>query len=297
MHLNPLTTKLIGYISFKPETTLHIGVGGWGVVREIIKINGEKTIIPNSSWKGVFRQIAENIAKKLNLKGLEKIAVESYIEKDEGVTYDIKDSRLLKDFTKTLRGEGNFFGYTQENLIEFLRHLDYGQAEIKALSEDTTEAKRALTNIIAMHCPIGRLFGNTTIAGKLRFLDTIISYTPHLKPGIGIDRSSNTVKEDQLYFLECASIDSSIPLRLIADNLEPKKTDSMLFGTILEYVEKLGLQIGARKSVGLGALKMIDAQFHLVELARDNGGCGLANPFKYGKKMTLQQLVGWLRYE
>ena len=297
MHLNPLTTKLVGYITFEPETTLHIGIGEWGVRREIMRIGEGKAVIPASSWKGAFRQIGENIAKTQTFCGLEMIAVKSYVEGERGITYDINDSKLVEDFIKALKGESGFFELTHEDLTKLLQKLDYNQAEINILVEDSKKAKAALANIIALYCPIGKLFGNTVIAGKLRFLDTIFQYKPHLKPGVGIDRSSGTVKENQLYFLEAASIDSNIILKLIADNLEPQTSDSKLFAATLKYIEKVGLQLGARKSTGMGSLRMAGAEFYFVELTKDNGGSGLANPFKYGNKMNLQQLLSYLGFD
>jgi len=298
MHLNSLTTKLVGCIAFKPEATLHIGVGGWGVRRGILKTSDGRIIIPGSSWKGVFRQIGEKIAKTLSLQGLEKVAVDSYVENDRGITYEIKDENLEK-FVKSLKGEDNFFGLTQVEITKLLRQLDYTQDEIKTIAEDDKEqrkkeAEEALGKILALYCPIVRLFGNTTIAGKLRFLDTITPSILHMKPGVGIDRRSGTAKGDQLYFLEAASVDNNILLRFIADNIEPRKPDSVLLGSILKYIEKLGLQIGARKSTGMGDLTMVEAEFYLVKLSKDKDGSGLANPFKFGNKMGLEQFLAWL---
>jgi CRISPR/Cas system CSM-associated protein Csm3 (group 7 of RAMP superfamily) len=303
-HLNPLTTKVVGRILFKPEATLHIGIGGWGVRREILKTSDGRLIIPASTWKGAFRQIGEKVAKKLPLQGLEKIAVDGYIENDKGITYEIKDEDREK-FVKALRGEGGFFGLTKSEITQLLLQLDYTQDEIEKIVKEGEEGKEqeegqkkdaeeALGKILALYCPITRLFGNTTIAGKLRFIDTITPFTLHIKPGVGIDRRSGTAKEDQLYFLEAASVDSNITLRFVADNIEPHKTDSTLLGSILKYVEKLGLQIGARKSTGMGDLTMVKTEFYLVELSKDREGKGLANPLKFGNKMNLKQFLEWL---
>jgi CRISPR/Cas system CSM-associated protein Csm3 (group 7 of RAMP superfamily) len=311
-HLNPITTKVVGRVVFKPEATLHIGIGGWGVRREILKTSDRRLIIPASTWKGAFRQIGEKIAKKLPLQGLEKIAVDGYVENEKGITYEIKDEAHEK-FVKALRGEGVFFGLTKSDITKLLLQLDYTQDEIEKIVKEDEEGKEqgegwkkdaeealgkeALGKILTLYCPITRLFGNTTIAGKLRFIDTITPSTLHIKPGVGIDRRSGTAKEDQLYFLEAASVDSNITLRFVADNIEPRKTDSILLGSILNYVEKLGLQIGARKSTGMGDLTMVEAEFYLVELSKDKEGKGLANPFKFGNKMDLKQFLAWLGTE
>jgi CRISPR/Cas system CSM-associated protein Csm3 (group 7 of RAMP superfamily) len=303
-HLNPLTTKLAGRILFKPEATLHIGIGGWGVRREILKTSDGRIIIPASTWKGAFRQIGEKVAKNLPLQGLEKIAVDGYLENDKGITYKIEGEDREK-FVKALRGEGDFFGLTKSDIAKLLLQLDYTQDEIEKIVKEGEEgeeqeegrkkgAEEALGKILALYCPITRLFGNTTIAGKLRFIDTITPFTLHIKPGVGIDRRSGTAKEDQLYFIEAASVDSNITLRFVADNIEPRKTDSILLGSILKYVEKLGLQIGARKSTGMGDLTMVEAEFYLVKLSEDKEGKGLANPFKFGNKMGLKQFLAWL---
>jgi len=298
MHLNPLTTKLIGCIAFKPEATLHIGTGGWGVRREILKTSNGRIVIPASTWKGAFRQIGEKVAKTLSLHGLEKLAADSYVENDRGITYKIKDEYLEK-FVKALRGEGDFFGLTKAEITRLLQQLDYTQDEVEKIEKDDKglrkkEAEEALGKILALYCPIVRLFGNITVTGKLKFLDTITPYTLYMKPGVGIDRRSGTAKEDQLYYLEAAYVNSNILLRFIADNIEPRKPDAILLGSILQYVEKLGLQIGARKSTGIGCLTMTEAKFYLVELSKDKDGSGLANPFKFGNKMDFKQLLAWL---
>ena len=303
MHLNLLTTKLIGCIAFKPETTLHIGIGGWGVRKEILKTSDGRIIIPASTWKGAFRQIGEKVAKTLSLQGLERLAVDGYIENDRGITYKIEDEDREK-FIKALRSEGDFFGLTKSDITKLLQQLDYTQDEIEKIAKEEDrereeeqrkkDAEEALGKILALYCPITRLFGNTTIAGKLRFIDTITPSTLYIKPGVGIDRRSGTAKEDQLYFIETASVDRNITLRFVADNIEPHKTDSILLGSILKYVEKLGLQIGARKSTGMGDLTMVKTEFYLVELSKDREGKGLANPLKFGNKMNLKQFLEWL---
>jgi len=109
-----------------------------------------------------------------------------------------------------------------------------------------------------LECPICRLFGSKYLAAKLRLSDAISARKTDLeiRPGIGIDRMTQTTKKNILYEVETLPTDVLFHLTLIADNVD--KQEGLLLAILLEELTNTDfegiLQFGGRKSVGYGSL-------------------------------------------
>lgn len=269
MHLNPLYRKLVGKIVFRVETPLSVGVGGEEMFRQVLRV-GDRVVIPATTWKGAFRSIAERLAKSMELQGVEGLAVKLYRETEKGIIYrptdhDSEWERFLSEFKNILSNQEvqtPGYGLDHEEVTRFLNDM--------YVAQDQEDIKDKAERYLAYNCPIGRLFGNHVLAGKVRFIDTVLEIKQtHLRPGIGMDRPAGKVKEGLLYYIESIPSGTEITLRFVADNLLPRKTDTKLFDNTLEYIRVLGIQIGARKSAGMGLLKVIDIQKQEIDLKSD----------------------------
>jgi len=301
VHLNPLDFKIVGMLNFKVSSSLHVGGGGEEVRREFLRLPTGELVIPSSTWKGAFRNLSEQLARNNKFSGIAALAAELYSEGRGGVTYRSdreKFDEFTRTFVETLRGNVST-GIDHKELVSTMMELGYTRQELKEVVEkgiDTRDgmARKMAEDYLAIHCPIGRLYGNLTIAGKVRFLDTIFKAATHFRPGVGIERSSNKVKENLLYFIEAVSSGTLLKLTFIADNLVPKTDDSKLFANTLETIGFMGLSIGGRKSAGMGELKLINSNFYVVDLRKDET-LAIGNPFKKANKFDWESFTSWLR--
>jgi CRISPR/Cas system CSM-associated protein Csm3 (group 7 of RAMP superfamily) len=276
LHLNPLHRKLLVKFIFEAETPVSVGVGGEEVLRQVLRI-GHWIVIPSTTWKGAFRAIAERLAKTMELDGLERLAVKLYRETQKRIVYTPRDTdqdweTYLSEFKSVVNGnpiQNPQYVLKPQEVTQFLNDVYVDIEEVKKAKDGY---EKMAEGYLAYNCPIGRLFGNHVLAGKVRFMDTIIDVKQtHFRPGIGIDRRTGKVREGILYYIESIPTKTEIPLALIADNLVPGENDTVLFRLTLDYVEKIGLQIGAGKSRGLGLLmlKKYDKKVE-IELKKEN---------------------------
>lgn len=296
LHINPLINKTVGMLSFELASPVNIGSGEVGIVRDFLRLPDGRLLIPASTWKGAFRRLTELIAKNTNFKDVAGLAVKLYKESQAGITYT-GDKEELERFVKIFQEK-----LKEESVREILLDIGYSVEEIVEAQKGTKRGslilRRAVEDFIAVHCPIGRLYGNRVLAGKIRFTDNLIKLDGekvniHTRPGTGIDRRSGKVKEGVLYFINTLPPGLEIKLTLIADNMVPGEPDSKLFASTLKAVSVMGVSLGARKSAGMGYMNLKDAVFYVVDLPNDKD-LAIGNPFKKAGKMALEEFIKWL---
>lgn len=275
MHLNPLHRKLLVKFIFEAETPVSVGIGGEEVLRQVLRI-GHWIVIPSTTWKGAFRAIAEKLAKTMELNGLERLAVKLYRETQKGIVYTPQDTdqdweTYLSEFKSVVNGnpiQNPQYVLKPQEVTQFLNDIYVDIEEVKKAKDGY---EKMAEGYLAYNCPIGRLFGNHVLAGKVRFMDTIIDVKQtHFRPGIGIDRRTAKVREGILYYIESIPSQTEISLRIVADNLVSGETDTTLFNNTLDYIQKLGLQIGTRKTAGMGLLSLKNIQKIDLDLKSDS---------------------------
>jgi len=275
LHLNPLHRKLLVKFIFEAETPVSVGIGGEEVLRQVLRI-GHWIVIPSTTWKGAFRAIAEKLAKTMELNGLERLAVKLYRETQKGIVYTPQDTdqdweTYLSEFKSVVNGnpiQNPQYVLKPQDVTQFLNDVYVDIEEVKKAKDGY---EKMAEGYLAYNCPIGRLFGNHVLAGKVRFMDTIIDVKQtHFRPGIGIDRRTAKVREGILYYTESIPSKTEISLRIVADNLVSGETDTTLFNNTLDYIQKLGLQIGTRKTAGMGLLSLKNIQKIDLDLKSDS---------------------------
>lgn len=297
--LEVMKTKVIGILEFKAVSPINVGVGSEGVVRESIMIP-EGLVIPSSTWKGAFRNISEQIAKQMEFGGIARLAVELY---SEGGTKYRRDGgkfeRYLKEFFEVLQGsKSDLIPDNKDQIESLLGELGYSAEEIRKVKRDEVdrEALAAMAEeYLALHCPIGKLYGNKVTAGKVRFFDSIVNANPEIRAGTGIDRKSGKVQEKHLYFIKVIP-KRDIRLTMIADNLLQGEEDAKLFAYTLKMIKTLGISIGSRKSSGLGFLEIKNGKFYVLDLEEDGKTMDLkiGNVFKKISPIDLEEFLKWL---
>jgi CRISPR/Cas system CSM-associated protein Csm3 (group 7 of RAMP superfamily) len=260
---------------FEAETPVSVGSGGEEVLRQVLRI-GHWIVIPSTTWKGAFRAIAERLAKTMELDGLERLAVKLYRETQKRIVYTPRDTdqdweTYLSEFKSVVNGnpiQNPQYVLKPQEVTQFLNDVYVDIEEVKKAKDGY---EKMAERYLAYNCPIGRLFGNQVLAGKVRFMDTIIDVKQtHFRPGIGIDRKTGKVREGILYYIESIPSKTEISLRIVADNLMTGGTDTTLFNNTLDYIQKLGLQIGTRKTAGMGLLSLKNIQKIDLDLKSDS---------------------------
>jgi len=303
LHLNPMAVKTVGILEFQTDSPVHVGVGGEEVVRELIRLSSGELVIPSSTWKGSFRYLSEQIAKQMEFKGISSLSVKLYSETKSGIEYRGSSKELREEFNNFV---SEFVKVIKaEELKNLFMQLGYNDLELRDVENKGIQARSGLAykmaeDYLAVNCPLGRLYGNKVFAGKLRFCDSVVSTKSgkvvERKPGVGMDRRSGKVMENLLYFTETITKDILIKLIIVADNLLKGQEDSKIFGSTLKTIKTLGLQIGGRKSTGLGNLRIIDGKFYMLNLEEDykEKRFAIGNPLKKLKSFSIDEYADWL---
>jgi len=235
---------------FDVKSCIRIGTGG--AKREaflpVLKISyGEKycPVIPESSWRGALRKIGEIVAKssiKQPKDFKEKILLSHY-EPEEGPIEHL--------IVKQIKEEN-------EKNIEKLAEYDI----VERFVPTREEAKNALEPMITYLCPICRLWGGPGTRSRIILEDTILQeYKPYTRTHVGINRSTRTREEGQLYTPEYVYI-KQLTLHLTVYNIKPKTIEAKILAGTLNWLTKLGLSIGSSKSRGVGHLTLNNEKSH-----------------------------------
>ena len=116
-------------------------------------------------------------------------------------------------------------------------------------------------------CVICRLFGSTELASHLTVFDAVPLEKPSqiYRTGISIDRDFAAVRPGVLYQEEFVAPNTSWRLQIRLFNVEFPPTGEDKRAELLDQILKtwrvLGLQLGARKSVGAGLTKLVQCRW------------------------------------
>lgn len=282
--------KFVGVLNFKARGPIHVGYSKEANVLYALKLPNGDLVVPASTWKGVLRSLAEKLAPSLQMSDIERLALEKVgrAQTPQEARENVKE--LLKDFERALEGKQSKL-FDQKDVEEKLLGLGYDMQQIE-------DKNWALVQYLSLYCPVGRLFGSYSLAGGLKFLDTVIGPGFQRRPGVGINRRSGTVQENVLYFVETGEAYAKVPLVMVGEVEARGSAPARLLASVLEAVAEVGIGVGGRKSTGLGLLELESSGFHAFEPGKDGDerGTMLVNP-RAATKMDLMTFIGWLRGE
>ena len=330
LHLAMLESRLVVELHLRTEGALLPGKGvepgtplKMALKVRLPGVGEEVPVLLATSLKGALRGLSERIAKSshdafADLEAEEK-ALRWHHEPEggpirhapeEGV-FEEKDLRRLLDVLgiSSLGPEEALrlaiaLGMTPEDARELsdkvlksgtLGSLNLANERARVLVSDLVE--RAL----AVFCPICRLYGSPSLAAKLRLVDAlpVSSTCTAMRIHVGIDRRSLTSAENILYQEEVVEPGAVFRAYLIADNVKPGTPEAKLLASTLEFIRRLGLQVGGSKSRGLGLLRVDEeaSRAWFCDFTEARGSLALEmllDPRK-GHKMKLEELVEFLR--
>lgn len=222
---------------FKPVSPLLIGGIREGVKTYFLEERGEK-IIPFSSWKGAFKRVSELVAKSYN----DPILKSHINDGHENPPRDEAEKIAEKVCEKSCKGSE-------------LKKTEYGFLFSAGRSYNKEEVVDLISKFLAYkQCPIEGIYGSELFAGKVVFSDSLISSSTLIElTRTTIDRKTWTVKERHLYTEELLFPDK-IEVKVLLRN--PNDREIKLWKETLDFIEKLGLQIGNGKSKGQGLLNL-----------------------------------------
>jgi len=225
-HIECLKNRAILELRFNVLEPISIAMYNEGNIRKIVGYtrDGKFTpFIPSESIKGVLRSIARKI----------------FINMENGFDCN-KDSKGIKHNINT-----------NLNIDDYLKAI-YSEDQLRELDED---AKKDI--YLALNkCYVCRLFGSNMVTGKLIITDMIINGDVYNYTSTAINRRKRIAKEDNLFTVEYV-VPDNLMLTIIADNIEKDK-EGRLLAAILDYMIKLGIEIGGLKSRGHGLIKLDD---------------------------------------
>jgi len=122
-------------------------------------------------------------------------------------------------------------------------------------------------------CVVCGIFGNTQVASHVRvydaFPDSESEPSKGIKTGIGIDREFQAVKPGVFYTEEFVEPGCKWKFRMDIINIEyPGEGDerSRYLRELLNALRTVGLQVGARRSVGMGLVKLVNATYRTYSI-------------------------------
>jgi len=202
----------------EPESALHIGSGMPGSETDAAFVRDAKgPYIPGSSLRGVMRSTIERILQALgNERGCVLFATDSH-----ATCLSAMDEKRRK---KALEGK------TEEQVLELLA----GEGQ----------------------CDVCRLFGSVVLASKLRISDGRPRSNPEMnrRDGVGIDRDTETAREKIKFDFETLERGTVFTFQMQLENAT--REDFALLGILLTEMTVSGIDVGGKKSRGLGRCKL-----------------------------------------
>jgi len=298
-----LSNRALITLKLTPKEPLHIGTGAKEFYSPTIKIksidNKEYVYIPESSIRGVLRRISESIVKaSINaFNGYERKLVEAHYEPEEDIIRHLGVIDIAKEIVQD-----------EDLLKQFIPEDEIGEVvkQIKS-GKPPDEMLKKIETLLALLCPICRLWGSIGLRSKIIIRDVLISnYKLHPYTRVSVDRKSQMQAKGRLFSIEKTYI-PSIELNIIVTNVKPGSSEALILASLLEYIKNLGISIGGMKSIGLGYLELDTEKSNVVyvdyekvcleEKNIDKCLNMLVNPWEYGNKISINEYITFLKKE
>ena len=156
--------------------------------------------------------------------------------------------------------------------LERVSTLKYGEENVHSpFDKDIEEREKERV------CAVCGIFGNITIASHVVIFNSLIEGTPsyHYKPGIAISRKFASVAQGPFIeeYVEPGHL-WTFHMEVININLEGDGEDDprpSLVKTLLQDLEKGTIQVGGRKSIGAGLVRLISDKIRVLKTYPEDG--------------------------
>jgi len=212
-------------------------------------------VIPNSSWKGVFKRISEGIAKAKGIGTASSHNNDDHPkEKRNNEEANKRVQSILEHVNvKSEMNKGNKIKGTQLKGIDIDDEVwTIVRSNVSADYVTREDVREIIAKAVYYYmCPVDRLYGSKLFASSISFSDSLVEGNTSFQPHVVLDRTFGAQKEKRLFEEEVVE-PSNITLRVV---LRPEG-DVQLWRYTLRYVEKMGIAVGGSKSRGLGHLTL-----------------------------------------
>jgi CRISPR-associated RAMP protein (TIGR02581 family) len=209
--------------TLRGEEGLHVGTGTPGVDTDAPFIRQEnRPFLPGSSLRGAMRSTVERLVRSL-----------------------WGPAACCTLFSDPSAGNDCWAGNEEKRT-----KLEQATAEGDRLRRDLAQGKGWL-------CPVCQLFGSTVMAARLKITDARLKHDqePVRRDGVGIDRDTETAAEQIKYDFEVLDRGCEFGFSLHLENADDN--DLALLYILLKELEH-GIDVGGKKSRGLGRVKLTD---------------------------------------
>jgi len=208
--------------------------------------------IPGSSLKGVLRSLAERIARSTGYRVCNVFAIRNPCDAGAWVARRVLEAAKkwssigLDDILRGAREKFKDVPETEEllNKLSGCRDLD---SVVKVLEEE------------GVPCVVCRVFGCRELASHLYVYDCYPKEEPTVeyRTRVAIDRFRRAARSGALFTYEYVPPGYKWRFRLKFFNLEGDARQ--LVESLLDYIRKVGIEVGSMRSVGLGRLVLKEA--------------------------------------
>ena len=255
-------------------------------------------VIPSTSIKGVLRTIAysllKHLAKSNKLSGLARYSAilheerigESYWhiqglcgESKKLESEEVKELSLM--ISESLRRE-DVLKVANSSLgrnIVNIKRLSEGQVKLEVESHivesieenlctclENDNCRKLVELVLSYHCPLDRLFGSQYFKGKISIKSILVDqehYHGMPRPHVAIDRAKQ-IKVEQALFVDYVVYVDKLNIEIIVYDVEQGGPEELLLNSLLDYMEKIGIHIGASKSTGYGHLMLVEKRIDKI---------------------------------
>ncbi len=282
LHFKPSLIRIGSGREIGPEARLKIA--------KVIIGDEELSIIPESSWRGTLRRIGESIAKaslESFRNALDRKFVQIHVEPEEGPIFHEIELEELRTMHKVLK----------EDVDEQSRRI-----ALRFISEDALTRRepnpREYSQLLAPLCPICRLFGGPGLRSKLMIADTLLRVQVYDRTHVSLDRMTGVRKEGHLFTAEYAFPTEDVELKIVAHNVDPGSGEALILAGVLDWILKLGLEVGGFKSRGIGHLELASGDVIFIDYESTSPERllqALISPEEFGRRVSVEEYVERLR--
>ena len=292
-----LRDRAIIKLRFKPSP-LRVGSGAErGAEARLtiaaVEVNGVRIpVIPGSSWRGALRRIGEAVAKASLERfkdELDRVLTSAHYEPEESPITHYIDYEVLVRLHEELRADSK-------------RRDELARLALRFVSQDALDRDRPdldeYSALLSPLCPICRLFGGPGLRSKLTISDTLLNAQPFERTHVSLDRMTGVREEGRLFTVEYALPRGPIELEMVAHNVSPGSSEALILAGVLDWVSKLGLEVGGFKSRGVGQLELEGGGVIFIDygqVRRDRLIDALVSLDEVGERLTVGQYVERLR--
>jgi len=154
--------------------------------------------------------------------------------------------------------------------VENIAALKYGVENVHSPFDDVREMEKGEV------CAVCGIFGNTTLASHITIFNAQIQGEPtyHYKPGVGISRKLGSVAQGP-FIEEYVEPGHKWSFEMHIINIDIVHGDEdprvLLLKSLLRDLENGIIQVGGRKSIGAGLIKLLDTHLKIHKTYQQNG--------------------------